>query len=191
MTIYFSVDQYLCLTLSSSSSWTPFISTPGLDLKEEWNSTGMLRRQNTMSALLFWVPNVLWVTLRQGGLSMVPSILVTCKHKQIFHPMDSVVLPFCCLNGLCSYCNVVVVFWHVDKSRQTLAEPHRDLSVHVDSKGFKSLLKATCCVVLEGASIFPQVHATHLSQTETTNWNKSWQTAQRKERREEGRKRGV
>lgn len=67
---------------------------------------------------------------------------------------------------------MVVVFWHVDKSRQTFAEPHRDLTVHVDSKRFESLLQATCCVVLEGASIFPQIHATNLRQTEATDWNK-------------------
>lgn len=42
-----------------------------------WNSTGMLRRQQIMSSLLVWVPNVLWVTFRHGGESTVPSILVT------------------------------------------------------------------------------------------------------------------
>lgn len=80
-------------------------------------------------------------------------------YQQIFH-------------CICSYCDVVVVLRHIDKSRQTLAEPHGDLSVHVDSKGFKSFLKAAHGVVLEGASIFPQIHTTHLSQTETTHRNK-------------------
>lgn len=50
--------------------------TPVPQLKDEWNSMGMLKRQYIMSALLFCVPNVLWVTFKQGGLSMVPSILV-------------------------------------------------------------------------------------------------------------------
>lgn len=67
---------------------------------------------------------------------------------------------------------MAVVLRHVDKSRQSLAEPHGDLTVHVDGKGFKAFLKAAHGVVLEGASIFAQVHATHLSQTETTDWNK-------------------
>lgn len=53
------VHQHLCLSLSDSSSCTPLMSTHGLILKAEWNSTGMLSRQNTMSALLFWVPKVL------------------------------------------------------------------------------------------------------------------------------------
>lgn len=77
----------------------------------------------------------------------------------------------------CSYCDVVVVLRHVDESRQALAKPHGDLSVHVDSKGFKSFLKATHGVVLERASVFPQIHATHLRQAETTDWNKPWRTA--------------
>ena len=41
-----------------------------------------------MVALLFWVPNVLWVTLRHGGVSMVPSILTTwkCHHPHVTQP---------------------------------------------------------------------------------------------------------
>lgn len=72
---------------------------------------------------------------------------------------------------------MVVVLWHVVKSRQTLAEPHGDFSVHVDGKGFKSLLKAAHGVVLEGAGVLSQIHATHLGQTETTHRNKTWRTA--------------
>lgn len=60
------------------------------------------------------------------------------------------------------YCYVVVILWHIDKCRQTLAEPHGDLPVHVHSKGFKAFLKATRGVVLESVSIFAKVHATHL-----------------------------
>lgn len=67
---------------------------------------------------------------------------------------------------------MVVVLRHIHKSRQTLAEPHGDLSVHVDSKGFKSFLKAAHGVVLEGAGVLTQIHATHLSQTKTADWNK-------------------
>lgn len=66
---------------------------------------------------------------------------------------------------------MVVVLWHIDKGRKTLAEPHGELTVHVDSKGFESFLKATHGVVLEGASIFPEVHTTHLRQAKATHWN--------------------
>lgn len=68
---------------------------------------------------------------------------------------------------------MVVVLWHVDKGRQALAEPHGDLSVHVDRVGLKPFLKAAHGVVLEGASVLPQIHATHLSQAETTHRNES------------------
>lgn len=78
-----------------------------------------------------------------------------------------------CVAFLSSYCNVVVVFWHIDKGGQTLAEPHRHLPVHVDSKGFKPLLQAAHCVIFEGAGIFPQIHATNLCQTETADRNKT------------------
>lgn len=71
---------------------------------------------------------------------------------------------------------MVVVLRHVDKSRQTLAEPHCDLSIHVDGKWLESLLQAAHGVVLKGASILPEVHTTHLRQTEATHWNKPCRT---------------
>lgn len=76
--------------------------------------------------------------------------------------MTNIIVAIKVFDCVSSYCDVVVVLRHIDKGRQTLAEPHGELTVHVDSKGFKSFLKATHCVVLEGASIFPQVHTTHL-----------------------------
>lgn len=63
----------------------------------------------------------------------------------------------------------MVVLRHVDKCGQTLAEPHGELSVHVDGKGFKSFLKATHGVVLEGAGVLPQIHTTHLSEAEAAH----------------------
>lgn len=66
-----------------------------------------------------------------------------------------------------------MVLWHIDKGRQTLAEPHGDFSVHVDSKGFEAFLKATHGVVLEGASILSQIHTTHLRQAKTAHWNET------------------
>lgn len=67
--------------------------------------------------------------------------------------------------------DMVVVLRHVDKCRQALAEPHGDLSVHVDGEGFEALLKAAHGVVLEGAGVFAQVHATHLRKAKAADWN--------------------
>lgn len=64
-----------------------------------------------------------------------------------------------------------VVLWHNNKCRQAFAEPHGDLSIHVDSKGFKALLKATHSIVLKSTSVFPQVHATNLGKTQAAHWN--------------------
>lgn len=41
-----------------------------------------------------------------------------------------------------------VVLGYVDKCGKELAEPHDDVSVHVDSKGFKTFLETTHGVVL-------------------------------------------
>lgn len=71
------------------------------------------------------------------------------------------------------YLNVLMVFWHVDKRRKAFAEPHSDLSVHVDSKRLKALLKATCGVVLKGAGVFAQVHMANLGETKTANGNEA------------------
>ena len=49
-----------------------------------------------MLALLFCVPNVLWITLRHGGLSTVPSILTTwkCRGPHLTQPdSDPPLLP--------------------------------------------------------------------------------------------------
>lgn len=103
---------------------------------------------------------------------MVPSILVTCgimiKGVNIHSVSESdrqlptVFFP---------HRDMVVVLRHVDKRRQALAEPHSDLSVHVDGEGFEALLKAAHGVVLEGAGVFAQVHATHLRQAKAADWN--------------------
>lgn len=51
------------------------------------------------------------------------------------------------------YRNMTMIFGNVEKSREPLAKPHGDLSVHVDSKRFKSLLQATHGVIFEGTGI--------------------------------------
>ena len=47
-----------------------------------------------------------------------------------------------------------VVLGHVEKGGQALAEPHGNLSVHVDSKGLKTFLETAHGVVLKSAGIF-------------------------------------
>lgn len=66
---------------------------------------------------------------------------------------------------------MVVVLGHVDERRQALAEPHGHLPVHVDGEGLEALLEAAHGVVLEGAGVFAQVHATHLRQSEAAHRN--------------------
>lgn len=67
---------------------------------------------------------------------------------------------------------MVVVLGDVDKSGQTLAEPHGHLPVHVDGEGFEALLKSAHGVILEGAGVFAQIHASHLCQAKAADWNK-------------------
>ena len=44
-----------------------------------------------------------------------------------------------------------------DELREALAEPHGNVSFHVNSKGFKSLLQATNGKVTETADVLTQV----------------------------------
>lgn len=71
------------------------------------------------------------------------------------------------------YLNVFMVHWYIDKCRKALAEPHSDLSVHVDSERLKAFLEATHGVVLKGACIFAQVHTANLGESKTANWDKA------------------
>lgn len=75
-----------------------------------------------------------------------------------------------------------VVLRHDDEGGQTLAEPHGDLPVHVDSEGLEALLQATHCVVLEGAGVLAQVHASDLRHSQAAHRDETW--------REEGREGG-
>lgn len=68
---------------------------------------------------------------------------------------------------------MTMIFGNVEKSREPLAKPHGDLSVHVDSKRFKSLLQATHGVIFEGTGILAQIHTSNLGKAQTTDWNKA------------------
>lgn len=59
-----------------------------------------------------------------------------------------------------------MILWHVDKCREALAEPHRHVSVHVDSKRLKALLEAAHGIKLEGTGIHPKIHAADLRQSQ-------------------------
>lgn len=49
-----------------------------------------------------------------------------------------------------------------DELRETLAEPHGYVSLHVDGEGFESFLQATDGEELQAANILAQVNPTHL-----------------------------
>lgn len=62
-----------------------------------------------------------------------------------------------------------MILRYVDKRREALAEPHCNISVHVDSKRLKALLEATHGIKLEGTGIHPEIHAADLRQSQTAN----------------------
>lgn len=70
-----------------------------------------------------------------------------------------------------------VVLWYVDKCWETLAEPHRDLSVHVDGEWLEAFLETTHGVVLEGAGVLAQVHASYLRHAQTAHGDETWRKA--------------
>lgn len=72
----------------------------------------------------------------------------------------------------CAYLYVLVFGGDRYKLRQPLAEPHGDISVHVDSKRLVAFLQATDGEVLERADIFTKVHLPHLTHAQTAYWNK-------------------
>lgn len=72
------------------------------------------------------------------------------------------------------YLDVHVVLRYVDKGGEALAEPHGDLSVHVDSEGFEAFLETTHGVVLKSAGILAQVHASNLRHAQTAHRDETW-----------------
>lgn len=67
------------------------------------------------------------------------------------------------------YLNVRMISGHNDILGKTLAKPHGDVSFHVDSKGFKSLLQATDGKVTETADVLTQVDSPDLGQAQTAH----------------------
>lgn len=56
-----------------------------------------------------------------------------------------------------------------DKLGKALAEPHGNVSFHVNSKGFKSLLQATDGKVTKTADILTQIDPADLGQAQTAH----------------------
>ena len=50
---------------------------------------------------------------------------------------------------------------------QPLAQPHGDVSVHVDGEGLEALLQATDGEVLQGAYVLAKIHPAHLTNAQT------------------------
>lgn len=65
--------------------------------------------------------------------------------------------------------DVSVVLRYVDKSGEALAEPHGDLSVHVNSEGLKAFLEAAHGVVLKSTGILAKVHLSNLGHTQAAH----------------------
>lgn len=71
------------------------------------------------------------------------------------------------------YLYVLMVCRNRHKLRQPFADPHRHITVHVDSKWFIALLKATDSEVLQRTHIFAKVQPCHLADSHTADWNKT------------------
>lgn len=56
-----------------------------------------------------------------------------------------------------------------DELRKALAEPHGNVSFHVDSEGFKALLEPTDGKVLKTADVLTQVDPADLRQAQTAH----------------------
>lgn len=71
--------------------------------------------------------------------------------------------------GVTSDLYVLVVERGGDELRQPFADPHGQISVHVDGEGFIALLQAADCEVLQRAHVLPEVHTAHLTDAQTTD----------------------
>lgn len=67
-----------------------------------------------------------------------------------------------------------VISRYIDELGKTLAEPHGDVSFHVDSKGFESLLQATDGEESKTADVLTQVDPANLRQAQTAHRYEAW-----------------
>lgn len=71
------------------------------------------------------------------------------------------------------YLDVVMVRGNGDELRQTLAEPHGDVSLHVDGKRFESFLKATDGKISQAADVLTEIDPADLRQAEGAHWDET------------------
>ena len=76
-----------------------------------------------------------------------------------------------------------VVGWHGHELGQALAEPHGDVPLHVDGKGFEALLQAADSEVAQRANVLAQVDAGHLRRAQTAHQDEPWAGERRGEDR--------
>lgn len=69
---------------------------------------------------------------------------------------------------------VLVVGRDGHKLRQPLAEPHGDVSVHVDGERLVAFLQAADGEVLQGADVLAEVHPPHLPHPQTAHGDETW-----------------
>lgn len=74
----------------------------------------------------------------------------------------------------------------VDKGGEALAEPHGDLSVHVDGEGLEPFLETAHGVVLKGTGILAEVHTSDLGHTQAAHGDETWRTFTSGIRKEKG-----
>ena len=72
------------------------------------------------------------------------------------------------------YLDVGVFGGHGDELRQALAEPHGDVTLHVDGEGLEALLQAADGEVAKAADVLTQVDAAHLGQTQAAHRDEAW-----------------
>lgn len=76
-----------------------------------------------------------------------------------------------------------VVLLYVHKSGEALAEPHGDLSLHVDSEGLKTFLETAHGVELKGAGVLAEVHTSDLGHTQAAHGDETWRKFTRERRK--------
>lgn len=67
---------------------------------------------------------------------------------------------------------MIVISGYRHKLRQTFTEPHGNVSLHIDSKRFKSFLQATDGKVAQAADILTKINPSNLRQAQGTHWDK-------------------
>lgn len=78
------------------------------------------------------------------------------------------------------YLYVRVVRRNRNELRQAFAEPHGDVSLHVDGEGLEAFLQTADSKVAQTADVLAQVNPTHLRKAQTTHWDKTWRNTNTK-----------